>query len=90
MKKTALASALAFLAGVYLADTAKELRGALHYETKEGFSKHPYNLRIVRKDSPEGIESYVLDTRTNEHYKIADPKSRQKTLAQKVVEYLLY
>ena len=90
MKKIIFASALSFITGVYLADTVKGFRGALHYETKEGFARHPYDLKIVNKDSPEGIESYVLDTRTNEHYKIADPKSRQKTLAQKVLEHMLY
>lgn len=90
MKKIVFASALSFIAGVYISDQVKELRGALHYETKEGFARHPYDLRIVHKDSPKGIESYLLDTRTNEHWQIKDEKKKKDNpLIKLAIKYFI-
>lgn len=90
MKKTALIAGLAFLAGVYLADGIKDIRGMLNYEAKEGFAQHPYNLRIVHRETGEGIESYVLDTRTNEYWKIKDSeKEKDNALIKIVIDYLM-
>lgn len=90
MKKILVAAALSFLAGAYLSDEIKEMRGVLHHQIKDGFAEHPYNLRIVHRETNEGIESYVLDTKTNEYWKVKDKNSKKDHwLLDKAVDYLL-
>ncbi len=90
MKKIIAASALSFILGVSCSDALSGLKGTLQYDAKEGFAKHPYSLKIVHRETSKGIESYVLDTRTNEYQKIEDPQKKQKKRSWKVLEYLLH
>lgn len=88
MRKIVLIAGVSFISGVYCADSAKEIRSLFRHEAKEGFAHNPYNLRIVHRDTPEGTESYVLDTRTNEHWKVKDKKDRKDdTLLDRVIDY---
>lgn len=89
MKKIILASGLSFILGAYLSEDIKGIRGTLHYEAKEGFARHPYDLRIVRKETSKGIESYLLDTRTNEHWQIKDKKEKDSLLVRLAIKYLI-
>ncbi len=90
MKQILFATALSFLAGAYFSDEIKEMRGVLHCQTKEGFAEHPYNLRIVHRETNEGIESYVLDTKTNEYWKVEDTNTKKDYWAlDKIVNYVL-
>lgn len=91
MKKTALIAGLSFLAGVYLADGINDMKGMLNYEAKEGFAQHPYNLRIVHRETREGIESYVLDTKTKECWEIRDKKDKKgNNLVRIVIDYITH
>ena len=86
MKKHLLIAALAFTSGAYLSDIIKETRAVFYHKPKEGFAENPYNLRIVHKETKDGVESYILDTKTGEYKKIKDPK--HETLLEKIANYL--
>ncbi|MFH0752496.1 MAG: hypothetical protein V1914_02755 [archaeon] len=90
MKKIALAIGISFLTGAYCSDSIGEMRSVLHYTTKDGFAKNPYHLRIIHKNTNEGIESYILDTKTNEYWKIKDKNPRNNdTVLDKIIDYFL-